>query len=270
MSLQLYHPCPPLDDYVQMMWHWDNYTSSHPAERILPVGLTELTFNLSGHDFWIGERSVSSAHAMLVGSQSEYFVIDTSQPTTILSVLFKPGVTLDVFGLSAKELHNSIVKLSDVWFHEADALYNLLMENPDVSKRFRILENTLLRHLKLYRERHYAVEFALNAFSSASAPVLISDLQYEVALSPPRFIQVFRDEVGFTPKLFSRLQRFHQVLDTIAGAQQIQWAELALELGYYDQSHLINEFRKFAGISPSAYKPFSKEHNKNIPYLEKS
>jgi len=270
MSLQIYHPCPPLDDYVEMMWHWENFSPPHSHERILPVGQPELTFNLSGHHFSISERDVASSPAIVVGCQSEYFVIETSRPTTLLSVLFKSGVTLDVFGLSAKELHNEIITLDDLWFTESDGLYNLLMETPHVEMRFHILETALLRKLRLNRKRHDAVDFALTALTAESPLMSIADLQYEVALSAPRFIQVFRDEVGFTPKLFSRLQRFHRVLDTIAASSHINWVDLALRTGYYDQSHLINEFRKFAGISPTEYAPGSKEHNKNIPYPGKS
>ncbi len=270
MSLDLYNPSPPLSDYVQMMWHWGNYTSSHPQERILPVGLMELTFNLSGNDFDIMNRSVSRTPAIIVGCQTKHFVIDTSHPTTLLSVLFKSGVALDIFGLSAKELHNQIVTLKDLWGSKADHIYNRLMATHDVTERFCILENALQSHMVHNRERHYAVDYALDTLVAGSQPMSIKDLQYEVALSPPRFIQVFRDEIGFTPKVFTRLQRFHRVLDIISDTSHVDWADLALQLGYYDQSHLINEFRKFAGISPSAYAPASKAHNKNIPYLEKS
>jgi len=269
MNFHIYHPSPPLADYVEMMWHWENYTSSHTKERILPVGLMELTFNLSGHDFVIDGRETSRTPIILVGTQTEHFVIDTSRPTTLLSVLFKSGVAQDVMGVSAKELLNQIVPLSDVWGC-SDSLYNQLMSTVDVAERFRILETTLLTQLNHQRERHYAVEYALSALTAPVQQVSIADVQADVALSPPRFIQVFRDEVGFTPKLFSRLQRFHQVLDAVAGVDIVDWADLALRFGYYDQSHLINDFRKFAGISPTDYAPLSSAHNKNIPYLEKS
>lgn len=270
MSLKIYHPGAPLNSYVDMIWHWENYAPPHSHERILPVGQTELTFNLSGHHFSPDDRAVVSSPVILIGCQSEYFVIDTSRPTTLLSVLFKPGASLDVFNISAKELHNQIVSLTDIRSTEADGLYNLLMETSSVDTRFHILERTLLKTLRLNRQRHAAVDFALATLSSASVSTSIADLQVEVALSPPRFIQLFRDEIGYTPKLYSRLQRFHRVLDAIASQDNVDWADLALCTGYYDQAHLINDFRKFAGISPSAYTPLSKEHNKNIPYFAKT
>jgi AraC-like DNA-binding protein len=69
--------------------------------------------------------------------------------------------------------------------------------------------------------------------------------------------RVFAEEVGLTPKRFARVQRFLATLRRIGaqlGAQQrINWAQLALECGYYDQAHLSNEFRTFAGVCPSAY-----------------
>lgn len=273
MSFQTYIPSFPLSSYVYMIWHWQDYSPAHTKERILPTGLMELTFNLSDRDFSIqltGSESLTYSGAILVGCQSKYFLIDTSEPTTILSVLFKPGGALRFFGASTKELHNHILSLSDVWSLTADSLYDRLLACRCVAQRFHILEEVLLARLNAQYERHYAVDVALSVMTTYSQPYTIAELEQEVALSPTRFIQVFREDIGLTPKVYSRLQRFHRVLDVIASGQAIDWADLAVRCGYYDQSHLINEFQIFAGITPLAYAPQNRQHNKNLPYFESS
>ena len=74
-----------------------------------------------------------------------------------------------------------------------------------------------------------------------------------LGLSQRRFIQVFKAEVGITPKLFSRIQRFQQIRTFIQHYPSINWADLAIDLGYFDQSHFIREFLEFSGLSPTDY-----------------
>lgn len=55
------------------------------------------------------------------------------------------------------------------------------------------------------------------------------------------------------PKLFARLARFGRVLQRIDTAANVDWADLAVSTGYFDQPHFIGDFSQFAGVTPSAY-----------------
>ena len=79
----------------------------------------------------------------------------------------------------------------------------------------------------------------------------ISGVTDQIGLSPQRFIQMFRDETGFTPKVFCRIRRFQQALDRMQGRKNVEWARVALDCGYFDQAHLINDFRSITGYSPT-------------------
>ncbi len=84
-------------------------------------------------------------------------------------------------------------------------------------------------------------------------------------LSPKRFIQVFSEEVGLTPKLFCRVRRFQEVLRLIEKGQHIEWAEIALTCGYFDQAHCIHDFRAFSGLNPTTYLTHRGEHRNHVP-----
>jgi AraC-like DNA-binding protein len=99
---------------------------------------------------------------------------------------------------------------------------------------------------------HSAVDFALRQFERfPHTPV--STVTEQIGLSPRYFNQLFRDEVGLTPKLFCRVRRFQQVLSLVEGKQQPDWLDIALTCGYFDQAHLIHEFRTFADCTPTEY-----------------
>jgi AraC-like DNA-binding protein len=63
---------------------------------------------------------------------------------------------------------------------------------------------------------------------------------------------VFRETVGVSPKAFAQLARFHRALRTAREDVHASWASIAAAAGYYDQAHLIAEFRAIAGVTPRA------------------
>jgi AraC-like DNA-binding protein len=71
--------------------------------------------------------------------------------------------------------------------------------------------------------------------------------------SSRRLIEQFREHAGLPPKTVARLHRFGRVLKVLDGARGLNWAAIAGECGYYDQSHLVRDFVQFTGDSPRAY-----------------
>src|SRR5262249_6251326 len=100
--------------------------------------------------------------------------------------------------------------------------------------------------------RHGAVPVALDAFERADAAVTVRDLARRVGLSQRRFIQLFTAEVGLTPKLYGRVRRFQRARELVREATEPDWAKVAVACGFFDQSHLIRDFREFSGLSPLA------------------
>ena len=74
-----------------------------------------------------------------------------------------------------------------------------------------------------------------------------------LALPARRLERRFRAEVGMAPKRLARVLRFHEVVRSLDRGSEPAWAMLALDAGYYDQAHMIRDFRQFAGITPGAY-----------------
>ena len=79
-----------------------------------------------------------------------------------------------------------------------------------------------------------------------------SDLASAACLSQKQFTRVFSEYVGMNPKSYLRLLRFHKALQQLRHfAAHTPLTEIAWECGYYDLSHMINEFRQLCGHTPS-------------------
>jgi len=269
MLLLAHKPPPPLSDFVDLIWLCEDYSVPHAKERLLPDGTVELVVNLKEDRVRVYDsRDPQQFHTIpgcvVSGPRSEFFVIDTEGASATVGVHFKPGGAFPFFGMPPSELNNQSVALEDLWGTASRRLRERLLEAESVEAKFRAVELSLLEQLTRPLERHPAVTFALRQFFGfAQQPV--SRVVEQVGFSQRRFIQLFNDEVGLTPKLFCRVRRFQRVVRRLALAGEVNWAQMAFDCGYYDQAHFIHDFQAFAGITPSDYLQQRTQHVNHVP-----
>ena len=256
--LNFYKPKPPLSKFVDNFWLYEGYEGQHKTERILPTGTLELVINLRQNEllFHDDERPQNYSRfsgAVVSGAHGRSFAPHNTEEVCIIGVHFKPGGAFPFLGLPAGDLADTHVDLETIWGLAAGELRQRLCEARTSAERFQLLQDALLSRLCQGVEQHYAVSAALEIFWKNQAGPTVREAAKYLGLSQRRFIQCFKAEVGMTPKLFSRIQRFQQTRTLIQQNSSPNWAALALDLGYFDQSHLIREFLEFSGLSPTDY-----------------
>ena len=273
--LSLTHiPQPPLSEFIHFLWLYDGYSQPHAKERILPSGEMQLVINLLEdesrfYDNEDPERCHRFRGALLYGSHSQYQVIDTAEQASVIGVHFRAGGAFPFLRVPAGELRETTLSLETLWGASAVDLRDQLLESPTHRARFEILEGALLAEFhRRSPGRHGAVDFAMRRIMRMPQMTAIRAVTDQIGLSPKRFIQLFRDETGFTPKVFCRIRRFQQALERIEESKNVAWAEVALDSGYFDQAHFIHDFRAFSGINPSAYLAFRTPHRNHVPLAD--
>jgi AraC-like DNA-binding protein len=245
MMLQTHRPGPPLASYVEALWYSDGYQTAHHKERVLPNGRFQIVLHLAA-----GPGAVS-------GMRSQYIAIETAAIQSVMGVVFQPGGARGFFDVPADDFYNQVVPLDLVWGSRVAQLRDRLRELVSVGKKFRELETALLQVLRRGAEKrlalHPSVQYALGEFRRVPHLRSVLGVTREAGLSRRRLSQLFREQVGITPKLYCRLLRFREVVRQIAAGGPVDWADVALAGGYYDQAHLGHEFRDFSGMSPSSY-----------------
>lgn len=240
-----YIPQKPLSEFVAVFWYWQGHEVSSSKERVLPTGAADLVIRLGN------PRPSDSG---ISGARSQSVIIERNTQDRLLGIHFKAGGVFPFLGFPSEELHNRGITLADLWGHgRASRLLCLLHHAKTVGMKFQVLERWLLQTVDRPLQHHPAVAFAMREF--CSDPGLRSSAQVadKMGFSQRRFIELFRSEVGLTPKLFCRLQRFREVIRTIQNVATVDWADLAVSRGYYDQSHFNHEFQEFSGLTPGAY-----------------
>ena len=265
-----YVPRPPLSAFVESFWLYEGEPPKHPRERRLPDGMMGLVSDLRDDrirlydcrnpDQWTDYRGcvISGAHATCV-------LLDSANLVATLGVNFRPAGALPFLALPASELRDQTLSLETLWGAEVAEMREQILDTPTPTARFRTLERFLLGRLSHSHVSHPAVAHALHTMRAAPSPPSIAAIAGQTGLSPSRFIQVFRDAVGLTPKHYLRVRRFQRALRMLDSGAAADWSDVVAGCGYFDQAHLIHDFHAFAGLSPTAYLALRGDYRNHVP-----
>ncbi len=272
MQVLSYRPLLPLADFVDQVWLSYGVVPAHMKERLLPDSSMELVINLNQDQIHFYDRRnyrrCGSAPGCIVsGPRTQYFVIDTQDQTATVGVHFRPGGGFPFFQVPAGELVDQSIALDALWGRAAAEMRERVLAAPTPERKFQVVEICLLEQLAKPLERHPAVSFGIQQLRGRGQPS-VAEVVAKAGFSQRRFIQLFGEQVGLTPKVFGRVSRFQQVVRTAHSAMDIDWADLALDCGYYDQAHFIHDFQSFAGITPATYLEQKTQHLNHVPLAE--
>jgi AraC-like DNA-binding protein len=261
VPIQFHYPSGPLRNFVGMLWLQDGNGSSpiKTRETIVPDGSAELVINLSENaartfNFDDAAEPRKFSGAIFSGPHSIPFVIPPTANRRFIGAHFLAGGAFPFLRMPLEEMRNEHVELDALFGSGVRELRDELLSVKSVAKQFGILERFLFRQLVRSRPHHSAVVFALRRFRVIGQPPRrIDGLRRDVGLSGRRFGRVFSEQVGLTPKLFARLNRFQRAVRLLSPARDINWGDIVFAAGYYDQAHLIHEFQSVSGVTPIEY-----------------
>lgn len=265
-----YTPAPPLSAFVQCFWYWEGVPQPHARERLLPNGEASIIFNLRDDEMRIYDadhplRYTSCGVAGISGPRTRCFAIDTAAEERVIGIQFQAGGSFPFFREPAAEVANQSVALDCLWGPRAALIREQLLAAASVDAMFGILERALLAHLARPLELHPAVDFARSHICRAPHAITIGAVTERIGISHRRLIELFRDQIGLTPKAFCRVRRFQRVLQAVHRRHSVDWVQVALDGGYYDQAHFIHDFQDFSGLTPAAYLAKATEHLNHVP-----
>jgi AraC-like DNA-binding protein len=272
---------PPLAGLVDHVWAL-NDAPAHARERVIPNGTIELVINLHEDEFRIhhphsGAEPARFRGAIVSGTYAGAFVVETRAHASIVGVHFEPGGAAAFLGVPAGALANAHVELAALWGPRALELRERLCAATTSAERLRVLQRSLVERLSRSPDVHARSprvrgEVAL-AISRLGVPgVSVGEIAEQVELSRRRFIELFTEQVGMTPKRYAMVRRFQRALGSAtkhAALEPPSWARIALDCGYFDQAHLCHDWIEFTGLSPAEFLRCRnvrvKEHHVAVP-----
>lgn len=243
-------PCAALRPYVECFWTRANHTGPTAAaagHRVLPDGCLDIVFN-----FGDSAAPKLRGRAAVVGTMTRALVVGPGRHEDYLGVRFRPGKARAFLRLPADEFTDRAVALADVWGQQGSELEERLAARPGLRGRLGALENALLHSLSQATPADAGLDAVIDTIERGCGAVSVHHLSDTVGWSQQHLARKFAAAVGIGPKTFCRVVRFRRLLERVR-TRPLGWAEAAAEFGYYDQAHLIADFKEFAGLTPAQF-----------------
>jgi AraC-like DNA-binding protein len=158
-----------------------------------------------------------------------------------------------IFGLPLSEVGGRILSLETVFGAEGSALAESVRDAGDWQRRGDVLDAFILRRLGRAQSPPPGIVWAWRRLIETGGAEPASSLARRLDWSPRRLIDAFRGYIGLGPKTAARVVRFDRLKRRLQRSTPSLWAAIAIDCGYYDQSHLRRDVLQFTGLTPREY-----------------
>ncbi len=257
---------PPLNKFIEAMFHFKGFMPDHSIERVVPTGHLFILFELDGierHTFdnVSLEPNGTFSKVWISGIHKNYLSISAPQNSEMFVIQFKPTGAYPFLHTPIHKLNNSVIDAQKIVGNEILELHDKLLQASTSQDKFELAENWLLN-----RHRESGPDQELLDFFNKIA--VQGDDKHQDAIATysktqKHLINQFKKYFGLTPKNFQRIFRFNEILQQMQGKQYVEWSQIAYQCGYADQSHFIKEFKEFSGFNPQEF--IKNDFNKDEP-----
>ena len=221
---------------------------------ILPGTTVSLIVNRG--DAWAAGRSLASSALLpricVVGPFTKPRILHVGRSVDAAGVVIPVVMTFGLFGVPASELVDQIVDLQDLWGRDPVERIGAAMAGLSPQACVALLRDEVVTRLGRIESDTIALG-ATRAIQRSAGTVPVDRLARHHGMSRQLFARRFAAAAGVPPKLFARITRFQGLVQMLLSTDVSQWAAQASAAGFYDQAHMINEFRGFAGASPTVF-----------------
>lgn len=255
MRYSSHAPLPALRPWVECLWTLEGWSSSSaPPRLVVPDGRPELIVHYR-EPFVRRQRraAVVEGRALLVGQLDGPIELTAAGAVGVIGVRLRPDGLRLLDRRPAWEMSGLSQPLDDLAPREGREACARVQEASSQRERLAVVESFLLRRAARSERPETVLSHAVDLVARHHGSVRVERLAAHLGIGRRRLERGFRRHVGLTPKQFARLTRFQAAIARLARSPEVRWADLAADLGFYDQAHLIREFRSFAGLTPTAY-----------------
>lgn len=256
MGRQILKPSAELAPYVKYYWTLSDcaHQTQSRKQRIVPNGLPELTFYFEDiPDYSRQGQSIRSC-SVLNGQQDRFYDVLVRGSLNMFSVVFQAWAVKLFFQVPASELYNINLPADTLLKAKVRELESRLAGSRAAEEKVIVVERFLMKQLSTHREYELMrICRSMAAINRSGGRAGVEELSSLACLSRKQFERCFREQVGISPKKFLKVVRFQYVLFRQQTSPANSLTELAYDCGYYDQSHMINDFKSLSGMTPKAY-----------------
>ena len=250
-------PSPALSPYLRCIWVFETSANDDAdgEQRIVPDGHPEMVLHYGDcfHEVR-DDAAVAQSRLLFAGQISRPLLLRPGARAGVIGIRFQAAAARALLGMSMLENTDTRLDLTQAWGRDGESLLDEVHSAVGIGERVSAVERFLIRRFKKSATLpDRAVTHSVDILHAAAGRITIDDLAARCGLSARQLERRFLDEVGIPPRLLASIFRFRRVFDLLEQPQPGRWIGAALSAGYFDQAHMIRDFKRFAGQQPQAF-----------------
>jgi AraC-like DNA-binding protein len=242
-------PSPDLVPWIAHYWiiNWDLRGCEPQVVESLPHPNVHLVFE--------------NGEAVICGVQTYKFSRVLEGNSRVFGVKFRPGGFRPFFDGPVSKLADRIVPASRIFGKDLDALKEIALSS--CAENAKVQAANAFFHARMPKPDPSLplAELLVDRILREPEIKTVEDLATGTGMGKRSLQRLFSEYVGASPKWVIRRYRLHEVIEKFNAGRKLDWSQLALDLGYFDQAHLINDFKSIVGLSPSEYQKMISKHS---------
>ena len=251
--LKIQDPPTPLKDYIWFIAVLEDSGKDNSSFNydVVPIGDACIVFPILT---WAGaDRGPAGMSFLLASGPMSKLMRLMVTPKQVLVVRLKAGAFQAMFDVPPSKIKNKVVFLDKFWGTEAKVWAERIRQAPDTESRIRAVEEELLRRASGFKKPDPYAMKAVELMRDSSGRMTLEELAYRLGYSRRQVERKYEEGLGLTPKEYQQVLRCRFLILRMLNRDFKQWSELVEAYGYFDQAHLIREFKAFMGMSPEKF-----------------
>jgi len=272
MDYRIILPPENLKPFVRYFWVLESNDTTVAQETFnpLPDGCPGIMFQPPDKGtFYLEEDAKQLPGIMLYGQAIQPAKMVLTGKLNTVGICLQPHALQSVFGINAHELTGKCVDLGLIQHKKEKNLQEKLVNAATIEEQINLLSASIVNTVQLTGDKQDIItKFAVTEIFRGKGEVSFDALLKQLQLSERTLERRFKQSIGVSAKLFSRICRFQESLNQLRKNNYQKLSDIAYENGYSDQSHFIRTFKEFTGVSPFDYKKELSEVAENFPKVK--
>ena len=258
MIFKQYIPQFPLGIFIESFVYYKDYNPVHTVDRFLPDGNINVVIDLTDYPKFIYDNKTlkeiqACRNVWFSGIRSKYITIPSGRDSEMFIINFHKGMAYPFVEMPVNELTDFVVDAELVLTGGILDIREKLLGIKDIDQKFVCVEKILLKTFGSRLIMNKFINFTVNSIIDDPGRNTLQAIYNSCGYSQKHLINIFKEHVGLTPHAFLKVIRFQKAVNSIEQNRLISWTDTALDCGFYDQAHFINDFRKFSGFTPHEF-----------------
>ena len=245
----------PLTQWIQFVWV-SKGENDQTKTKILPNGAIELIINFGKTQHVLENRTfqVKSSYQnyWLAGLQTQPIIIQSVDDTDLVGIRFLPGGAYPFIKFPVLQFTDKVVEA--LWLaDELNALKNEIHDLSSLERISRVVTQYLFQKFDGSCPLNESVKYVAEKIILTGSEIAVTDLVRKAGYSHKHFLQLFKKQVGTSPKNLQRIIRLQRIIQIVKDNPGIKWSEVLLKFPFHDSAHFAHDFKDLTGMNPDSY-----------------